>query len=1029
MNDKISGLAKSYVIWPELKNDFQKNINFSNMTMAQFTNEISVLPQTRKSIDTQIAVFYLANERLSKARIDAQDVLGEKELADYNFYQKTINKLSKELLAYITVCSLVEARHNIEFEYLHFSWRNFVTDNKGEHCELAGLSPNEKLATLRKHDLGEKFLNDNLQNYRINFQSQESFDKFLNFFFEIETTLKTSFKVKGGRNKGYRNIAENYLKNHLQDYTLGEVLEYLKIIFEENSFRHGFGGPAWGSIAKHGVSFVNGKVNAEMFVDQAFSLEHNNGNMFNKDYLFRTPSKFYINTGFHKNKTYQNYYYLLNANDLILNAQHLGMVSGLLNIGNKYNAFKKMSKETIFDNFKLSHPNIEIDRSQFNRQYELINDAYVKITRELKKVKQEIKESYPDLLKEGRNNINLLELFTEIAVRKETEFKENLQEKIKSKSYNNETNEMFIFDLWDFINKDPNLKVNKLNKAKSQFSVYDVNAVPKKHLSKNIIGGKAFGLANMNSLGLPVPKAHVFTTDCCSMYYQDYEKFETKLNEVLPNIENYLNNKQAEPILVSVRSGAPISMPGMMDTVLNVGIDDTNYEYFCQKMGKKIVDECATKFMELFSSSNLGVKLQAGSNLATTLARFRELLEPSDIDYSLSNKFPLNKIEQVRYSLEAVFKSWHSERATAYRNEKNIDHNMGTAAIIQQMVFGNLNDNSCTGVVFSRNCLTGEDKLVGEFLPKAQGEDVVSGNVTPFAISELKQFNKSAYNDLHDIAKKLEQQTGQIQDIEFTVEDGKLYILQHRQAVCSPIAAVKILEDSSLDHTDLIKQIEPKTLQETVSVMTDEKTYASGLSANSGVLTGLIIKDEYDMVRFKDKFEEGLAKNPNFGWIFYSELTSPEHMPIMNKTHGFITEQGGFTSHAAIIARSLNKPCIVGIGNDSFFFEGDIITMDGTNGNIWKGEQKVVMNNDLAKSAANYLIQSNEIKLENVNEDQFNEILNEINNKNSLWVFNCDKADYVQNKVIKKEKFLDLGQKIAMLLAANNRSTKKLAIA
>jgi pyruvate, orthophosphate dikinase len=1029
MDDKIKGLAKSYVIWPELKNDFQKNINFSNMTMAEFTKEINTLPTKRKSIDTQIAVFYLANERLSKARINSQDVLGEKELADYQFYQKTINKLSKELLAYITVCSLVEARHNSAFSHLNFFWSDYVSDNNGKYSDLAGLSPNEKLKTIKAHDLGENFINNHFSLYKEYFNTDEKFDKFLTFFFEIETTLKSSFKVKGGRSKGYRNIAENYLQTHLQNYTLGEVLDYLNTIFYVNPFKYGFGGPAWGAIAKHGASFVNGKINAEMFVDQAFSLEHNNGNMFNKDYLFSTPSRFYINTGFHKNSKYVNYYLNVNANDLILNAQHLGMVSGLLNIGNKYNSFKKIPKDDIINNFKATHPHIEMDASQLNRQYELINDAYVSLNRELRKVKQEIKESYPDLLKEGKNNINLQELFTEIAVRQDSDFKDALQEKSKSKTYNNEKLEIFIFDLWDYINKGNSLKLPKATKAKSKFLTYDVSSLPRKVFSKNIVGGKAWGLANMNALGLPVPKAQVFTTDCCTMYYQDIDKFNEELEKTLPQLDNYLNNEKGDPILVSVRSGAPISMPGMMDTVLNVGIDDSNYDYFCKKMGKKVVDDCATKFMELFCSSNLGVKLNVGNNLTTTLANFRAVLEPSEIDYYLNTKFPLNKIDQVRYSLEAVFKSWHSERAIAYRNEKNIDHNMGTAAIVQQMVFGNLNENSCTGVVFSRDCLTGEDKLVGEFLPKAQGEDVVSGSVTPFSISELKQFNKNAYNELYDIAKKLEKQTGQIQDIEFTVEDGKLYILQHRQAVCSPIAAVKILEDSTLDHTDLIKQIEPKTLQETVSVMTEEKFYANGLSANSGVLTGLVIKDEYDMITYKSKFEEGIAKNPNFGWIFYSELTSPEHMPIMNKTHGFITEQGGFTSHAAIIARSLNKPCIVGIGNNTYFNSGETITMDGTNGKIWKGEQQVVVNNDLAKSAANYLIKLNDIKVESLNEEQLNESLNEINNKNSLWVFNCDKAHYVETKAIKKEKFLDLGQKIAMLLAANNRNTKKLSIA
>ena len=1035
MNDKINGLVKEYILWPELENDFQKNIHFGKSSMPDFQSQFRKEIYERKPIDTQIALFYLANEKLSKSRIDSQDVLGESELKDYQFYQKTLAELSKKLIAYITVCCIVEARHVNNLWEIPNEWRKFHKGNVPEDFYIDSQSAMRRVETIKRHPSGKKFLNQFFSEYRDNFTTNREFNKCIDFMVAIKTKVsdmlennndedRRGYSSDNGRDSGYQDVAHNFLEYSLNNFTVEQALTYLKTIFTINHFDYDYGGKPWATIAEHGLKFTQGKMNAEMFIDQAFSLEHNNGNMFNKDFLFHSSHTFSVNFAEEGKERYETEFYLT-VNNLLLNAQHNGSISGLFAIEQKMEQLESVKPSELLAELQKSGRFLEDTEETFEQKINDIKKNCQNIAPQLRGIRNHINANCPQLL-EGMSNspLDMKKIFQGIA----RNFEPSHPMKFLESPLNKPDG---LFDLWNYLHNDFAVPVHTIEAKPFKFNLYSVDTLPVGAFDKNVIGGKAWSLANMHNLGFPVPKAKVFSTDCCSSYNQHKETFLNVLNEDLKGVKDYLQDSSGNPLLCSIRSGAPVSMPGMMDTVLNVGIDSSNYSYFCETMGQKVTDNCINKFMELFCSSRLGIQQHFNSTLDENLNKFREVLAQSDIEFSLTDRFPLKITEQIRESLCAVFSSWNSPRAKAFRAQKGISESIGTAAIVQQMVFGNLNDNSCTGVVFSRDCLTGENKLVGEFLPKAQGEDVVSGSVTPFSIDKFKSFNPTAYAELELIAKKLERTTGQIQDIEFTVESGKLYILQHRQAVCSPIAAIEILKDKSLDSRALIQQIEPKLLQKSTSVSTTESTVATGLSANSGIAQGIVVKNQEDMEIFKSQYEEKKKTNPNFGWIFYSELTSPEHMPLMNKTNAFITEQGGFTSHAAIIARSLNKPCIVGMGSTEAtrFQSGQILTVDGTNGKIWQGEQPLVENTKLAKTAAKLLMKTNKITISDIDKLAFEARMRDINTDNRSWVFNLPEAHYVKTKPIKKDRFMNLGQKVAMILSANDRNVNKLKMA
>ena len=1021
MTDKINGLVKQYALWPELQNDFQKNINFCKTTMRDFYSEVADLTvMDRKSIDTEIARFYLANEKLNRSRIDSQDVLGAAELKDYGTYQKTVDQLSKELITYITVCCLVEARHMGTFVEVGPSFDGFLSRKGLDTIESYGSSRAETFDMILTHKNGNAFFKHALKEYIEDLPSTKEYPKFLKFICEINANMNTMLAVhthsEDQRAVGYQQVSQNFLVDNLQNFTLEETFKYLQTIFSGNDFDEDYGGMPWHNIASHGLLFAQGKINAEMFVDQAFSLEHNGGNMFNKDFLFTETNTFtfeYMSDGEEQADP-------IPLSQILLNAQHLGSMAGLFHLEQCYEKLininiEKLYKELIKEG-KIDPQDTDLD--DFNYQVEMIWGSYKNLIDALAPVKESIVKTNPELVS-APGYVDFKKIFNAVA---------GTNDDLYMLESETDTPDGY-FDLWNYLHNEKLSPTATSKKKPFKFSIQDVATLPEDMFNKDIIGGKAYSLANMHNLGFPVPKAKVFTTDCCNAYIHHNKKFQFALEGELPKFKEFLVDSSGNPLLCSVRSGAPVSMPGMMDTVLNVGIDSTNYTYFVEKMGLKVTNQCVNKFMELFCSSRFGIAEDFNDDLQTNLSKFKGILVSNNIKINKNSDFPLDSQGQIRESLQAVFGSWNSPRAKAYRIEKGISHNIGTAAIVQHMVFGNLNDNSCTGVVFSRDCLTGENKLVGEFLPKAQGEDVVSGSVTPYPIESFKNFNPKAYHELLSYAKKLEKTTGQIQDIEFTVEDGNLYILQHRQAVCSPVAAMTLLKDKTLDSTALLAQIDPKLLGSSIAVSTKMEPVAAGLSANSGVIQGIIVKCEEDLYEFKELCEKKRKENKNFGFIFYSQLTSPYHMPIMNQTQGFITEQGGFTSHAAIIARSLNKPCVVGLGMEGAgrFQTGQIVTVDGTNGKVWLGEQPLVANNHLAKTAAKFLMKKNEVNIRDIDATAFNERLHGINNESSSWIFNLPEAQLCKEQPLKKERFLNLGQKVAMILSANQRHKLKVA--
>ena len=498
----------------------------------------------------------------------------------------------------------------------------------------------------------------------------------------------------------------------------------------------------------------------------------------------------------------------------------------------------------------------------------------------------------------------------------------------------------------------------------------------------------------------------VFDTKTCLSYLANPKFFDTNYKKINTTISEYLVDDDNNPLLVSVRSGAPVSMPGMMDSILNVGIDDETYPKLCSIYGKEMINECVFSFMHQFCSSKLGLEIKFPKNLMKALDKFAEILIKNDISCNRKNDFPLNKEAQVKLCVEAVFDSWNSPRAIAWRNEKKFSHDMGTAATIQKMVFGNKNENSLTTVIFSRDCISGDKNIMGEYLVKAQGEDLVSGRRTPLPIQELKTTMPDIYKQIEYIAKVLEVEKKAIQDLEITVEDGNVYLLQMRNAVVSPEAQLALAKELNLNLLDVVQ---PKNLIGDVKVDTNQEPEFKGLAASPGLISGIIVKDEKDVQKFK---------NSGKPLIFFSNQALPEHAPIMIATDAFITEFGGATSHAAILARSMGKPCVVGIGKQSIK-TGDILTIDAINGKIWKGELSIILNQKDAINLSEKLLKENNVTYNK------KEILTTPVSLNS-WTTELSKFNIIE-KVDKKNKmFLNIAQKAALALKLEHNKTHKI---
>lgn len=451
---------------------------------------------------------------------------------------------------------------------------------------------------------------------------------------------------------------------------------------------------------------------------------------------------------------------------------------------------------------------------------------------------------------------------------------------------------------------------------------------------KEIAGGKAWSIAQMRAMGLPVPPAFVIGTPACLAYLAGGGFPEGLAGEIAAGLE-WLEAETARTfatgehrLLLSVRSGAAVSMPGMMDTVLNLGIDDAGEAALAAESGlASFARDTHRRFLELYASIVL-----------KTPVELDPAAEPTGWRVQLGEAFPLDPRSQLEATIRAVFESWNTRRARRYREHNSIAHDLGTAVTVQAMVFGNLDARSGTGVLFSRNPLTGEPEPFGEYLPRAQGEDVVSGKFTPLPLSAMREAEPEANAALLAASERLEREHGDVQDIEFTVQSGQLYLLQSRAAKRAPAAAVRFAVDmvaeSRIDQATALSRISAEQVRTLLLPRLAEgaadgaEVLARGEGACPGVAVGVLVADA-------DEAERRAAAGEDV--ILVRKTTSPDDVHGMIAARAVVTEQGGATSHAAVVSRALGRPCVVGVGEGAVSSAGRVVTVDGGVGAVYAG--------------------------------------------------------------------------------------------
>lgn len=493
-----------------------------------------------------------------------------------------------------------------------------------------------------------------------------------------------------------------------------------------------------------------------------------------------------------------------------------------------------------------------------------------------------------------------------------------------------------------------------------------------KQLDVSHLGGKGLGCAVMANEGFKVPEALVIPTDWCLSYLKNKSAVMKAVKERTDLISEHFNklNKNVPGALVSVRSGAAISMPGMMDTVLNVGMSKENVKQWGKLIGERGALDCYRRLQQMFGSvvykinssefeeelSSIKKKYKVKLDSDLSEKALAELIDKYEEVYSKSKKqLPQTLGEQLIEAIEAVFLSWNNERAKKYREINKISDDLGTAVVIQRMIFGNINDLSGSGVLFTRNPATGQRGVMGEFLPCAQGEDVVSGVRTPLELLDLKEMMPAVYEELVESAQRLEKHYKDVQDIEFTIENEKLYILQVRSAKRSAVAALKIALDmvaeGLIEKRDVPNRFRYEDYQALNAPMIapgfNRKSDVEGLAASTGIATGEAV--------FSSRRAVALAAEGK-NVILISEETTPDDLPGMYAAVGILTATGGVTSHAAVVARGMNKVCVVGasgmklnydhkygekrlvsvsFSNGKVLKEGEVVTIDGASGRTW----------------------------------------------------------------------------------------------
>ena len=492
---------------------------------------------------------------------------------------------------------------------------------------------------------------------------------------------------------------------------------------------------------------------------------------------------------------------------------------------------------------------------------------------------------------------------------------------------------------------------------------------------RNLLGGKGANLAEMTNLGLPVPQGFTITTEACTQYYEDGRKINdeimAQIMEAIEKMEEVTGKKFGDnenPLLVSVRSGARASMPGMMDTILNLGLNEEVVEVVAKKTGnERWARDCYRRFIQMYSDVVMEVgkkyfeelidkmKAERGvtQDVDLTADDLKELANQFKAEYKekIGADFPDDPKEQLMGAIKAVFRSWDNPRANVYRRDNDIPYSWGTAVNVQEMAFGNWSDESGTGVAFTRDPATGEKKLMGEFLMNAQGEDVVAGVRTPQPISELQAVMPEVYEQFVGVCNKLETHYRDMQDMEFTIQDRKLFMLQTRNGKRTAQAALKIacdlVDEGMRTEEEAVAMIDPRNLDTLLHPQFDAAALKAatpigkGLGASPGAACGKVVFTADDAVEWAAKGEKV---------VLVRLETSPEDITGMKSAQGILTVRGGMTSHAAVVARGMGTCCVSGCGdiamdeeNKKFtlagkeFHEGDAISIDGTTGNIYDG--------------------------------------------------------------------------------------------
>mgnify|MGYP004652526467 FL=1 len=497
---------------------------------------------------------------------------------------------------------------------------------------------------------------------------------------------------------------------------------------------------------------------------------------------------------------------------------------------------------------------------------------------------------------------------------------------------------------------------------------------------RNLLGGKGANLAEMTKIGLPVPQGFTITTEACTKYYEDgreiNDDIQAQINEYIAKMEEITGKKfgdKENPLLVSVRSGARASMPGMMDTILNLGLNEDVVNVLAEKSNNpRWAWDCYRRFIQMYSDvvmevgkkyfeqliDEMKAKKGVKQDIELDADDLKELANQFKAEYKekIGTDFPSDPKEQLMGAVKAVFRSWDNPRANVYRRDNDIPYSWGTAVNVQAMAFGNMGDDCGTGVAFTRDPATGEKGLFGEFLTNAQGEDVVAGVRTPMHISEMEEKFPEAFKEFKEVCKTLENHYRDMQDMEFTVEHGKLYMLQTRNGKRTAKAALKIacdlVDEGMRTEEEAVSMIDPRNLdtllhpQFDAAALKEAKPIGKGLGASPGAACGKIVFTAEDAVSWHEKGEKV---------VLVRLETSPEDITGMKASQGILTVRGGMTSHAAVVARGMGTCCVSGCGdiamdeeNKKFtlagktFHEGDYISIDGTTGCIYDGIIKTV---------------------------------------------------------------------------------------